>query len=205
MALAEEEVDGPYRDSAVHKLMSEPVNHEQIDYLEGEQIRRETAAKATLMDANILFRGNSLLTKALDAHMKRLGREYLDETLGLHLKKIAEEDIYCEVDPLRIERQEDLGKNWKSLLSITRAIWQAIYQSPQRCPMELRRILKHIRACVEERYGDVLRTVCYSSVSGFLFLRFFCPAVLNPKLFGLLKGMSASSGFIVAIHIFTSF
>jgi hypothetical protein len=30
--------------------------------------------------------------------------------------------------------------------------------------------------------------VQYSSVSGFLFLRFFVPAVLNPKLFGLLKG-----------------
>ncbi|KAI7031731.1 hypothetical protein KC352_g47421, partial [Hortaea werneckii] len=52
---------------------------------------------------------------------------------------------------------------------------------------ELRMIFRHIRACAEDRYGDFLRTVSYSSVSGFLFLRFFCPAVLNPKLFGLLK------------------
>ncbi|KAF8471191.1 hypothetical protein BDZ91DRAFT_791397 [Kalaharituber pfeilii] len=186
MALAKEEIDGPYKENAVHRLMTEGNSADPMD-TEGENSRRENFAKATLMDANILFRGNSLLTKALDAHMKRLGRDYLDETLGAHLKKIAEEDTYCEVDPLRIERQEDLGKNWKALLSITRAIWQAIYSSPQRCPMELRRILRHIRQCVEDRYGDLLRSVSYSSVSGFLFLRFFCPAVLNPKLFGLLK------------------
>lgn len=189
MSLAEAEIDGPYKDPPMHKFMSELTYSDQEQ--EGEHNRRET--KATLMDANILFRGNSLLTKALDAHMKRLGRDYLDETLGSHLKKIADEDIYCEVDPLKIERQEDLGKNWKSLLSVTRAMWQAIYSSPQRCPMELRRILQHIRLCVEDRYGEVLKTIRYSSVSGFLFLRFFCPAVLNPKLFGLLKGMEMSS------------
>ncbi len=51
-------------------------------------------------------------------------------------------------------------------------------------------IFRHIRSCADDRYGDFLRTVTYSSVSGFLFLRFFCPAVLNPKLFGLLKGES---------------
>lgn len=146
-----------------------------------------------LRDANILFRGNSLLTKSLDAHMRRLGREYLEEVLGEHLKKIAEEDTLCEVDPSKIERAEDLGKNWKGLLAITRAIWESIYSSHVKCPLELRRILRHIRACVEERYGDCSTAASYSSVSGFLFLRFFCPAVLNPKLFGLLKGTLPSS------------
>jgi len=197
MSLAEVEIDGSYRDSPVHKLMAESANPEGNDLSEGDHVR---PAKATLMDANILFRGNSLLTKALDTHMQRLGREYLDETLGVHLKKIADEDTYCEVDPLKIERQEDISKNWKSLLAITRTIWQAIYTSAQRCPMELRSILKHIRTCVEDRYGNILKTVCYSSVSGFLFLRFFCPAVLNPKLFGLLKGMLNWQGSAPGTH-----
>lgn len=56
----------------------------------------------------------------------------------------------------------------------------------------MRLLFRHIRSCAEDRYGDWIRTVSYSSVSGFLFLRFFCPAILNPKLFGLMKGISSS-------------
>lgn len=70
-------------------------------------------------------------------------------------------------------------------------MWKSIVAAKAKCPIELRRIFRHVRACAEDRYGDFLRSVSFSSVSGFLFLRFFCPAVLNPKLFGLMKGMSA--------------
>jgi hypothetical protein len=34
---------------------------------------------------------------------------------------------------------------------------------------------------------DNYTSVRYTSVSGFLFLRLICPAVLNPKLFGLVR------------------
>ena len=34
------------------------------------------------LEANLLFRGNTLLTKSLDLHMKRVGKEYLEETLS---------------------------------------------------------------------------------------------------------------------------
>jgi hypothetical protein len=73
------------------------------------------------------------------------------------------------------------------LISLTTDIWESIAGSANRCPPEIRQILKYIRAVAEDRYGDFLRTVAYTSVSGFLFLRFFCPALLNPKLFGILR------------------
>ncbi|KAI5857977.1 hypothetical protein BZA05DRAFT_111491 [Tricharina praecox] len=177
MALAEGEIDGLHKETPI--IEDKPTSQH-----ESEPLARH---KSGLVDANILFRGNSLLTRALDTHMKRLGREYLEETLGDHLQKIAAEDTYCEVDPMRIDSPEHIQRNWKQLLSITRTIWQAIFTSASRCPLELRKILRHIRLCVEDRYGDLLRTVSYSSVCGFLFLRFFVPAILNPKLFGLLK------------------
>jgi hypothetical protein len=191
MSLAEGEIDGLHKETIPmrpglgrHRNSDESCTSDQ----DAPHPRREVS-KSALMDANILFRGNSLLTKALDSHMKRLGREYLEETLGEHLWKIADEDTYCEVDPVRMEPGENLPKNWKVLMGIVNGIWSSIYKSHERCPIELRRVLKHIRACVEDRYGDLLKSVSYSSVCGFLFLRFFCPAILNPKLFGLLKGV----------------
>ncbi|KAF8252597.1 hypothetical protein K440DRAFT_644779 [Wilcoxina mikolae CBS 423.85] len=179
MALAENEIDGLNKETPPVQDNPPPLSPNGTESL--------TRHKSGLVEANILFRGNSLLTRALDTHMKRLGREYLEETLGEHLQRIAVEDTYCEVDPMRIESTENVQRNWKVLLSLLRSIWQAIFSSAERCPLELRKILRHIRLCVEDRYGDLLRTVSYSSVCGFLFLRFFCPAILNPKLFGLLK------------------
>ena len=93
----------------------------------------------------------------------------------------------CEVDPSRISHGEDVNKNWSMLISLTTDIWESIAGSANRCPPEIRQILKYIRAVAEDRYGDFLRTVAYTSVSGFLFLRFFCPALLNPTLFGILR------------------
>jgi hypothetical protein len=113
-------------------------------------------------------------------------------TIGERLREIDESDPECEVDPSRVARTEDLDRNWRSLISLTTGVWKAIANSYNNCPPELRRIFRHVRACAEDRYGDFLRTVTYSSVSGFLFLRFFCPAILNPKLFGLLKGTEIS-------------
>ncbi|KAI4164175.1 MAG: hypothetical protein LQ342_002139 [Letrouitia transgressa] len=154
--------------------------------IEREMLLRDLG-KSAVIEANLLFRGNTLLTKALDLHMQRLGRDYLEETLGERIREIDTINPECEVDPNRVQELEVLNNNRRSLIAYTEAIWKAISESTARCPPELRRIFRHISACADDRYGDFLRTITYSSVSGFLFLRFFCPAILNPKLFGLLK------------------
>ncbi|MCJ1320743.1 hypothetical protein MMC15_006084 [Xylographa vitiligo] len=189
MSLVEEEIDGIHKESSVSRFRYSRriASNDSFDSgIERELILRDLGKSATV-EANLLFRGNSLLTKALDLHMRRLGKEYLEETLSERLRDIDESDPDCEVDPNRVRQKEDLHRNWRNIIALTEAVWKAIAASASRCPPELRMIFRHIRACAEDRYGDFLRTVAYSSVSGFLFLRFFCPAVLNPKLFGLLK------------------
>ncbi|KAK0660681.1 putative Ras GTPase-activating-like protein ngap [Lasiodiplodia hormozganensis] len=193
MALVEEEIDGTAKETSVSRLRfsrrlgsGDAGDMTYSNAGDRELVVRDLGNNAKL-EANLLFRGNTLLTKALDFHMKRLGKEYLEETLGEKLQEIADRDPECEVDPNRIGDPHEVQRNWKRLIGLTEEMWEAIATSVHRCPAELRLIFRHIRACAEDRYGDFLRTVTYSSVSGFIFLRFFCPAVLNPKLFGLLK------------------
>lgn len=190
MSLVEDEIDNIHKDTPVSKFRYGrriASNDSYESGVEREMVLRDLGKSATV-EANLLFRGNSLLTKALDLHMRRLGKEYLEDTLSELIRDIDGSDPDCEVNPNHVQNPDDLKRNWRNLNTLTENIWKSIAASASRCPPELRSIFRHIRACADDRYGDFLRTVTYSSVSGFLFLRFFCPAVLNPKLFGLLKG-----------------
>ncbi|KAI9778425.1 MAG: hypothetical protein M1839_008071 [Geoglossum umbratile] len=189
MTLVEEEIDGFNKEPSVSRLRigRRVDSNDSFDSTSDREILIRDLGKSATVEANLLFRGNSLLTKSLDLQMKRLGKEYLEETLCEKLQEIKECDFDCEVDPARVQTVEELDKNWQNLFRLTEGVWDAISQSTSRCPTELRKIFRHIRACAEDKYGDFLRTIAYSSVSGFLFLRFICPAVLNPKLFGLLR------------------
>ncbi|WPJ67113.1 hypothetical protein SMAC4_06277 [Sordaria macrospora] len=140
-------------------------------------------------EASLLFRGNSLLTQAFELYMRRLGKEYLEETLAEKIREINELDLDCEVDPSRVQNGDDIQQHWAKLIEHTGAVWRCIASSANRLPPEIRHVLKYIRAVAEDRYGHYHRTAAtvYTSVSGFLFLRFICPAILNPKLFGLLR------------------
>jgi hypothetical protein len=190
MSLVEDEIDGIHKETPAprYRYSRRIASNDSYDSgVEREMLLRDMGKNAT-QEANLLFRGNSLLTKALDFHMRRLGKEYLEETLGERIRDIDESDPDCEVDPNKVRNRDDLNRNWRNLIALTESVWLSIISAPIRCPPELRTIFRHIRACADDRYGDFLRSIKYSSVSGFLFLRFFCPAILNPKLFGLLKG-----------------
>lgn len=187
--LVEEDIDGIYREQPPSVRMRYSGRIHSNDSYESAEHRellvRDLSRSATL-EANLLFRGNSLVTKALDAHMRRLGKDYLERTLGEKLRTIVATNPSCEVDPNKIPTNESLERNWSNLIGHTTAIWQAIASSVPSCPPGIQNVLKHIGSCAEDRYGSFIRTVKYTSVSGFLFLRLFCPCILNPKLFGLL-------------------
>ncbi|KAF2672687.1 hypothetical protein BT63DRAFT_450715 [Microthyrium microscopicum] len=193
--LVEEEIDGTLKEQPSNRVrfpsarrMSSNENGDPsyTAHYDREMMVRDMGKSASV-EANLLFRGNTLLTKSLDLHMKRLGKDYLEETLGDKLREIAERDPDCEVDPNKITNPNDMDRNWRRLLTYTEQCWACIANSSTKCPRELRYIFRRVRACAEDRYGNFLRTVSYSSVSGFLFLRFFVPAILNPKLFGILR------------------
>ncbi|RMZ74882.1 hypothetical protein DV737_g5662, partial [Chaetothyriales sp. CBS 132003] len=186
--LIDEEIDGIYREAPPNRVRfsARLQSNDSYDSPERRELAVRDLSRSATVEANLLFRGNSLVTKALDAHMRRLGSDYLQLVLGKTIRAIVKRGPDCEVDPTRVKSAEQLDRNWTNLLQWTSAIWRDISRSAAHCPPGLRLLFKHIRYVAEDRYGSFIRTVKYTSVSGFLFLRFFCPAILNPKLFGLL-------------------
>ncbi|KAI0134555.1 GTPase-activator protein for ras-like GTPase [Xylariales sp. AK1849] len=189
LALVEEEIDGVGGQNSLKKIRFSrrlKSNESTNSASDREQLVRDMG-RTLAGEANLLFRGNSLLTQALEFHMRRLGKEYLEETLSDKIFEINEINPNCEVDPSKLQHPDDINQHWTQLMQLTTEVWRCIAFSATKLPPELRQILKYIRAVAEDRYGDFLRSVTYTSVSGFLFLRFICPAILNPKLFGLLR------------------
>ncbi|GAB1602527.1 rasGAP-activating-like protein 1, partial [Argonauta hians] len=151
-------------------------------------------------DPNTLFRGNSLATKSMDNFMKMVGLHYLQETLGQVIDQVYGDRRIVELDPTRVDSIK--RRHWSSLketnghvLEHSRAaitgyisnIMAAILNSSLHCPAMMRIVFKHLKEQVRLKWSFLYSGQCmdyaYHAVSGFLFLRFFVPAILSPKLF----------------------
>ncbi|OAQ99597.1 hypothetical protein LLEC1_05919 [Akanthomyces lecanii] len=188
LALVEDEIDGPGSQTSMKKyrFSSRLKSNESMESPSDRELIVRDMSKSLAGEANLLFRGNTLLTQSLEFHMRRLGKEYLEEALREKVFEINELNPDCEVDPSKLNGA-DLEQHWSRLLRITSDIWQCIAQTASRIPPELRHVLKYIRGVAEDRFGEFKRSATYTAVSGFLFLRFICPAILAPKLCGLLR------------------
>ncbi|XP_030331178.1 RAS protein activator like-3 isoform X1 [Strigops habroptila] len=131
----------------------------------------------------LIFRENTLATKAIDEYMKLVGGKYLQDTLGEAVAQLCVSEESCEVDPSRCAGL-DLSDNQKNLRQVCKETFQRIAASCDTFPVELGEIFMAWReACVargKEPIGHRL-------VSASLFLRFLCPAIMSPSLFGLIQ------------------
>jgi len=129
-----------------------------------------------------LFRGNSVGSKALDYYMKCIGSRWL-KTLNTPISLISMSDKICEVRQSKLKPDENWKENQINLVELFNATSAIIFNTAYKCPLPLRKIFRHIRAEVRKVFPDP--SVEYTAVTGFLFLRFFVPAIMTPKLFGL--------------------
>ncbi|KAI9893809.1 MAG: hypothetical protein M1814_005362 [Vezdaea aestivalis] len=190
MRLIEDDVDSGQRETQTRKkfnLGRRAGTNESFDSASERELVLRGMGKSAIAEGALLFRGNSILTKALDIHFKRIGGDYLQETLRVVIEEVERANLDCEVDPNRASAAANLELNWTNLMAITQRTWDAIKVSAKRCPYDLRFLMRYVRSNVEDRFGGFLQSVSYSSVSAFLFLRFLVPSILNPRLFNLLN------------------
>ncbi|GAA6059021.1 hypothetical protein JCM10212_001246 [Sporobolomyces blumeae] len=136
----------------------------------------------------ILFRGNTILTKSVELYLRLIGAEYLEASIGEIIRKIVKDKVEIEIDPSKLKpgwKDKELAANVAALHEWTTALWNSIYDAREKCPQDLRQIFGHIQRIVVEKYGqgEDQKNTRWTSVSAFIFLRFFVPAVLNPRLF----------------------
>ncbi|KFA64319.1 hypothetical protein S40285_02937, partial [Stachybotrys chlorohalonatus IBT 40285] len=143
-------------------------------------IRQEI--EETESEAEILRR-TCVATKLLSVYAKWKGASYLRATLQKVLERLmlTSQDLDLELDPTRVSSPEELQKNAMQLQIVAKVFIDDICTSAPSIPASFRKICSIISDAVLPRFPDAK----YTAVGAFVFLRFFCPAIVAPDVEGL--------------------
>jgi len=139
-----------------------------------------------------LLRRNCVATKMLSHFAKSKGSDYLRRTLQEKLARLvaSADKLNLELDPTRLDQrlgdpQEQLEENTVQIQYLTKMFIDVITGSGSDVPDSFRQICHTITTCVTERFPEAK----FTAVGAFIFLRFFCPAIVAPDSEGLVASI----------------
>lgn len=119
----------------------------------------------------------------LSVFAKWKGSEYLRIVLQKVIQRVivSADKLGLELDPARTPSTEELHRNELQLRYITKVFIDEICKSASIVPNSFRWICHTITTCVTSRFPEAK----FTAVGAFIFLRFFCPAIVAPDSEGL--------------------
>ena len=137
---------------------------------------------ATTLDSCTLLRRNSLATKVLAHFLKDVGKDYLVKVLRQPLEFVVQFKNGFELDPNRMEKDEDACENAMNLQTITQQFMSAVLDTLDELPPQLRHVCQHLHENVSKHFpGSEV-----ASIGSLLFLRYTCPAIVAPEVAGVI-------------------
>ncbi|XP_062873480.1 ras GTPase-activating protein 1 [Trichomycterus rosablanca] len=136
-------------------------------------------------EATTLFRATTLASTLMEQYMKATAMPFVMHALKDSILKIMESKQSCELNPSKLEKKEDVSPNLINLLFILSELVEEIFKAAEILPPTLRYIYGCLQKSVQEKWptNTTMRT---RVVSGFVFLRLICPAILNPRMFNII-------------------
>ncbi|KAH7963331.1 hypothetical protein HPB52_020632 [Rhipicephalus sanguineus] len=137
-------------------------------------------------ETSTLFRTTSLTTTLMDQYMRSTGHEFLKHTVYDSIIRVMDGRQSCELNPSKLDSPSEACANAEHLLSVLDSIVESIFSSVEYCCRTLRYICHCLQKKVASKWphDPMVKT---RVVSGFIFLRLLCPAILNPRQFNLIS------------------
>eukprot|EP01103_Thecamoeba_quadrilineata_P004991 TRINITY_DN14851_c0_g1_i1.p1 TRINITY_DN14851_c0_g1~~TRINITY_DN14851_c0_g1_i1.p1 ORF type:complete len:820 (-),score=166.25 TRINITY_DN14851_c0_g1_i1:271-2730(-) len=136
---------------------------------------------------SLLFRGSGVSIRILSEYVKIFGQGFLRDTLGPSIRKIALGHS-LEVDPCRLkpENSSELQLNRTELCKACQKIFDIIFNSSHQIPLRVKQVIRELNTKISKTFPNSFNRI----VGAFFFLRFVCPAIVNPEQFGIINECS---------------
>jgi len=148
-----------------------------------------------------IFRGSSLGTSALLYYLKFVGRVYLQQTLCTIVENIVIKKLPCGLKKDG-ESEDQWQIKFNNLVNYIQLISSAILNSAPYFPVQLQQVFYVLRKKVLEKFG---KEASINAVNGFLFLRFFVPAIKSPQDCGIIENIEIADNEIKLLGILANF
>lgn len=110
--------------------------------------------------------------------MKLVGMPYLKSVLQPVIKEIYTQNRPCELDPTRLDKDDDKEENFTVLEAYIKWTIDMILNSHRDCPPTFKVVFRCLRETAVAQFPND-PVIKYTVVTAFIFLRFFNAAILG--------------------------